>query len=738
MDGKLQYQIELENADAIAAIERFNAASAQMAAKIDGIRTTSGGADTASSSFFDKVADAGSKIANTVAGLESLGKVLTWLKGAQTAAAVSAQAGTAANSLLGAASRAAGAGAVVGAAGIGLFGGAAAAAAVSVGVLMTALGVLLPVIAAGSLAISGFTGTLAGLKRGIGLANTFEQTSIAFRTLTGDVEQAKAVMTMLSQMAIDTPFNEADLQGGARALLAARVPASMLKQELKAIGNIASATNGDIGRLATVYAQVAGKGKLYAEELQQFVEQGAGELRQAVASTLGVTTGQLMELMQKGEVGFSVLQTAIQSLAGETGKWGDAMSAQSNTNLGLLSSLSDNFGKILRLLSTPIAEGPIKAFLQSAVAISSEVATTLAAAMEEGRVGEFLGLALIMGAKMGYNGFMDVLDKLKQETAAWAMQNAKMIGDVLSGNFSSALSKAALIMSSFDKKSERFDLAPEKAGMAKIVGDAKESALGRRREKFATDLDSVPGADPSLPDLPALPKTAEAARKTVGLDPLTPKGLKAMGLPSLPQTPEEAAKMLADPDRPVPGVPQAPRFTQPPSLVNPPAAEAATEPGTDPATPREPTVQAPGGATVMAPKTGAPATATVPIPASPGRPAAAVPQIPLPTAPPIEAAARVAADAGAKIQGYSREKQGGVAAANARAAQRMADARSRIAQAYNPQPAAAAVQAAVTPGARTAGAGSAGAEGGGAGGGSASMISKLEEIKGELQRIRTK
>ena len=79
MDGSLQYQIELDSAQAIAAMERFNASAEKMAAKIDGIRTTSGGAESSTSSFFDKVAHAGSNIANTVAGLESLHKVYTFL-----------------------------------------------------------------------------------------------------------------------------------------------------------------------------------------------------------------------------------------------------------------------------------------------------------------------------------------------------------------------------------------------------------------------------------------------------------------------------------------------------------------------------------------------------------------------------------------------------------------------------------------------------------------------------------
>lgn len=493
MSAALSYSVELDNARAVAALEQFNAKADQMAAKIDGIRTSSGGAEGSTSSFFDKVAHAGSNIANTVAGLESLGKVLSWLKGPAKAAELAMDASTAANRVFEAGSKAAGTGARMAGAGIGFLGVTAGGAVVGVAALSLALASIAPIL----LAVSAGVAAVKSISSGFGLANEAERTAIAFKTLTGSAEQAAEVVGMLSTMAIDTPFQEAELQQGARSLLAARVPASALKGELLAIGNVAAATGGDIGRLSTVYAQVAGKGKLYAEELQQFVEQGAGELRQAVASTLGVTTGELMDMMSHGEVAFSTLQQAMQDLAGAGGKWGNAMAEQSATNIGLLSSLGDNVSKIVRLLATPITMGPIKAFLEGAVKVSTMVSTILAQGMKDGKMGEILEQGLILGAKLGTIEVLSLIFKMADLVATPIESIGTMMKAALTGNISLIAATAgrlsAMAASMKDSWGDALDPKAQYAFFASLQAGAKASKKDAEEtgKKWQNELDAI-------------------------------------------------------------------------------------------------------------------------------------------------------------------------------------------------------------------------------------------------------
>lgn len=335
----------------------------------------------------------------------------------------------------------------------------AGAVAVASGILATAIGVV--------------TAAFLGLKTGLAAAAEYEKTAIAFETLTGSAEAAKQVMKDLSDLAVETPFQEREIQGAARAMLAAGVPATALRQELLAMGNVAAATGTDVERLAVIYGQVAGKGKLYAEELQQFVEAGAGELRNAVASTLGVTTGKLQDMLSAGEVGFSTLQTAIQNLAGSGGKWGEAMAKQSQTNLGLLSTLQDNVVKVLRLLTQPINDGPIKAVLTTAVEVATKASVVMEQAIAQGKVGEALKNAFILGAKLGINATIEFVNTIPSRIKGALTR----IAQAIQAAFKGGLDEVKKLYASFDGASLKFDTASEEAffkGLAETNGQIEK------------------------------------------------------------------------------------------------------------------------------------------------------------------------------------------------------------------------------------------------------------------------
>lgn len=617
MDGTLSYQITLENAQAVAALRRFDNVAKQVSSSMNSLGSSSA----------------------------SVAAPVSRLAGVQQAASAAAS----------------------------MMGSSFGTAALGAGSLMASLGPLLTVLAAVSLAI----GSLQAIGQGIGLANEAEKTAIAFKTLTGNAEQAQAVIGMLSQMAIDTPFSEADIQGGARALLAARVPAGQLKTELRALGNIASATNGDIGRLATVYAQVAGKGKLYAEELQQFVEQGAGELRQAVAATLGVTTGELMEMMQAGEVGFSTLQQAMQGLAGETGKWGNAMSEQSQTNLGLLSSLGDNVGKILRLLATPISDGPLKSFLAEAVNLSSKVSAVLSEGMRTGQMGEVLKQSLILGAKLGVNALINLVASIPSRVMSHLQMLADLVKAALSGSVS-AFAELRKQLGSFDLSTMQFDTSEQTEFFKKLADGAKTAgaALEQGSKTWSQDLDSTGKTEDAAKAGKEQAKSEADAYKEHLDQQMRNSSLRD----DLAKEKATADKKAAD------------------SLFGNAAYQV-----------KKPTMAAPraGG----------------------GYDNGMIP------------AAQTAADASAAIQGYSREKQGGADAARGRAAAGMQAARQRVAGDYArnfeplygpPTGPGRAVNAALTP----AGPGQAGAARAG-GDGMSGLAAKMDSMISELQRIRT-
>lgn len=423
MANELEYVLRLNAAsfdrplrEALSSVRAVDAGTRRLGSSVDGIRTSMTNAGAGAESLFDKLGRLGANLSNVVNGVKSANEVLGFLRQRGQAAAAANTAVAATSAAAGAGVRGVGVAATAAGAGLGVMAGGALGAVTALGAvaavavpLVAAMGAVTAGVAAAGLAYKGAV-------KGVSLAADLEQDMIAFKTLTGDMRAAKGVLEELIDLASATPFQLPDLTGASRTLLAANVPVQALRSELTALGNVSAATGARIGSLATVYGQVAGKGKLYAEELQQFVEQGAGALRGAVAETLGVTTAQLMDMMQKGQVGFSALQQAIQSLAGAGGKWADAMQEQSQTTWGLLSTVKDNVDGIFRAFGQPINDGPVKAALQELVRLSETTKELVVAAIADGEIEQTLHDVFIIG-----------LDMAKQ--AAW--EAAKEIASAL-------------------------------------------------------------------------------------------------------------------------------------------------------------------------------------------------------------------------------------------------------------------------------------------------------------------
>lgn len=333
---------------------------------------------------------------------------------------------------------------------------------------------LVPLIVGAGAALATATGL--GAAFAVKTAAAAEQSLIQFETLTGSMEQAKATLAELTALGASTPFELPQLTEAAKKLLAARVPTTALKSELTALGNVSSATGADLGMLATVYGQMAGKGKIYAEDLQQFVEAGAGEIKQSLAESLNVSTAGLNDLMTAGKVGFSDMQKALQGLAGTSGKWSESMQKQSQTTIGLFSTLKDNIGQIFRALGQPLNDGPVKSFLQRLVAMTGTMGAVISNAIQRGQVGETLKNALSLGAKLGINATIGFIETLPARCEAVFVRIGQSLKAALMGQFDFAKE----LLGSINMGKMRFDTSKEEAFFKTLTQGANEAAEGMK------------------------------------------------------------------------------------------------------------------------------------------------------------------------------------------------------------------------------------------------------------------
>lgn len=168
----------------------------------------------------------------------------------------------------------------------------------------------------------------------------FQQLEIAFKTMLGSAGQADALMSQLIKTAAIIPFGMKDIGQAAKQLLAYGVAANDVNDTLIRLGDIAAGLSIPINDLAYLYGTTMVQGRLYTQDLNQFLGRGI-PLMEELAKQFGVAENQVKQLVEDGKVGFPEVQKAIENLTNEGSKFGGLMEAQSKTITGQISNIED-------------------------------------------------------------------------------------------------------------------------------------------------------------------------------------------------------------------------------------------------------------------------------------------------------------------------------------------------------------------------------------------------------------
>lgn len=169
----------------------------------------------------------------------------------------------------------------------------------------------------------------------------FQQLEIAFSTMLGSAEQADKLMSQLIKTAATTPFGMSDIANSAKQLLAYGVEADKVNDTLIHLGDIAAGLSIPINDLAYLYGTTMVQGRMYAQDLNQFLGRGI-PLADELAKQFNVSTAEVKELVSAGKVGFPEVEQAIISMTSEGSKFGGLMAAQSQTITGQISNIEDS------------------------------------------------------------------------------------------------------------------------------------------------------------------------------------------------------------------------------------------------------------------------------------------------------------------------------------------------------------------------------------------------------------
>ncbi len=168
----------------------------------------------------------------------------------------------------------------------------------------------------------------------------FQQLEIAFKTMLGSAAQADALMSQLVKTAATTPFGLTDIAQSAKQLLAYGVEAEKVNETLIRLGDIAAGLSIPINDLAYLYGTTMVQGRLYTQDLNQFLGRGIPLIEQ-LAQQFGVAENQVKALVEEGKVGFPEVEQAIINLTNEGSMFGGLMAAQSQSITGQISNIED-------------------------------------------------------------------------------------------------------------------------------------------------------------------------------------------------------------------------------------------------------------------------------------------------------------------------------------------------------------------------------------------------------------
>jgi tape measure domain-containing protein len=177
----------------------------------------------------------------------------------------------------------------------------------------------------------------------------FQQLEIAFGTMLGNEQKAKAIMDQMVDTAAKTPFDLMGVAGGAKQLLAYGTAADKVNDTLIRLGNIASGLSIPLNDIVYLYGTTMVQGRLYAQDVRQFTGRGIPLVKE-LAAMYGKTAEEINTMVSEGKIGFPEVEKVLNKLTNSGGQFFNLMEKQSSSLTGMIANLGDAWDTALNKL----------------------------------------------------------------------------------------------------------------------------------------------------------------------------------------------------------------------------------------------------------------------------------------------------------------------------------------------------------------------------------------------------
>ena len=180
----------------------------------------------------------------------------------------------------------------------------------------------------------------------VGFNASLEQSRIAWATMLGGADQARAMLAQLQQFARETPFEFPDVERAGRRMLAMGFAARDVIPILRDVGNAAAALglgNEGIDRITLALGQMSTRTKVSAEDMLQLTEVGVPAWR-ILAEATGKSIADVQDAASKGVIPAQTFIDAFRRFS--QANYGGLMEQQSRTFSGAMSNIKDSLDQL--------------------------------------------------------------------------------------------------------------------------------------------------------------------------------------------------------------------------------------------------------------------------------------------------------------------------------------------------------------------------------------------------------
>ena len=182
-------------------------------------------------------------------------------------------------------------------------------------------------------------------------AANFERTTKAFETMLGSAEKAKDLLKEISDFTGKTPFQLEDIEENAKLLMGMGIETKKLIPTMKSLGDVASALNLPMERVALNFGQVKSQGKLMGTELRDFSRAGIPIIAE-LAKNLNLSESAIKGMSSQGKISFNDVEEAFRTMSSEGGQFNNFMVDAMDTTSGKISIFKDSVTQLSRSMGS--------------------------------------------------------------------------------------------------------------------------------------------------------------------------------------------------------------------------------------------------------------------------------------------------------------------------------------------------------------------------------------------------